>query len=185
MDRIASLTTGTKLILGAGLLLFFDLFFTWQSIEQTFNKQYTFTQNLDAWDAWGLLLGLATIAVVTLAVVRQTGLELSPEVPWNRVVLALGGLIFAVAVVKSLLDEESTIASYVGVALAALVAVGTYLDRERPEPVPRERSYRDEFTPRVRPAPEKPEQNGGASRRTAVEPPSTTQPKPAESAKRW
>jgi hypothetical protein len=189
METIASLPTGTKLILAAGGLLFFDLFFTWQSIEQKFNKKFTFTQNLDAWDAWGLLLGLLLLGVLTLTVVRSTSLELSPEVPWNGVVLALGGLIFAVALVKNLFDEESAIASYVGVVLAATVAVGAYLDRDRPEPVRSERPYHDEWTPRVRPRPSEPQQNGRRARQAPTEPqaahPDPARQAPAESAKRW
>jgi multisubunit Na+/H+ antiporter MnhB subunit len=184
MDTIASLSTGTKLILGAGTLLFFDLFFTWQSVEQRFNKKFTFTQSLDGWDAWGLLLGLLTLAVLTLAVIRLTSLELSPEAPWNQITLGLGGAMFLVALVKNVTDEGSAVASYVGVALAAAVAAGAYLDRDRPEPI-RERSYRDEWTPRVRPTPEHPEQNGGVTARRAPAEPRSAQPRPTESAKRW
>jgi hypothetical protein len=183
MDNIASLSTGTKLILAAGGLLFFDLFFTWQATEQRFSKTYTYTQSLDGWDAWGLLLGLLTLAVITISVIRLTSLELSPEVPWNQIVLGLGALMFLVALVKNVTDEGSAIASYVGVALAAAVAVGAYLDRDRPEPV-RERSYRDEWTPRVRPTATPPEQNGGAARRAPAEP-HAAPPKAAEPAKRW
>jgi hypothetical protein len=183
VETIASLSTGTKLILAGGGLLFFDLFFTWQSVEQRFNKKFTFTQSLDGWDAWGLLLGLLTLAVLTLAVIRLTSLELSPEVPWNHVTLGLGALMFLVALVKNLTDEGSAIASYVGVALAATVAVGAYLDRDRPEPV-RERSYRDEWTPRVRATRDLPQQNGGTPQRSDAEP-RTPQPNAAASAKRW
>ncbi len=56
-------------------------------------------------------------------------MELSDRVPWPTVTLGLGVAVAAVAAVKSLTDADSTIASYAFVALACVVAAGTYLDR--------------------------------------------------------
>jgi MFS superfamily sulfate permease-like transporter len=180
MERTAALSTGTKLILACGGLLFLDLFFTWQKNDQMFGKKFVLTQSLDGWDAWGLLLGLLTLAIVTLAIIRYTGLELSPEVPWNLVTLVLGALVFLVAFVKNLTDSGSTIPSYVGVALAGAVAVGAYLDRSRSEPQ-RDISARAEWKPRVRPAAQAPSADGTAARSAPAEP----EPRSSQPAKRW
>jgi hypothetical protein len=180
VERTASLSTGTKLILACGGLLFLDLFLTWQENEQRFGKKFVFTQSLDGWDAWGLLLGLLTLAIVTLGVIRLTSLELSPEVPWNLVTLVLGALVFLVALVKNLSDDGSTIPSYVGVALAGAVAVGAYLDRSRPEPQ-RDTSAPAQWKPRVRPTAQAPSVDSSPARRASAEP----EHRSAQPARRW
>jgi hypothetical protein len=53
---------------------------------------------------------------------------MSEDVPWTNVTFGLGVATAAIAVVKSLTDSGSTWESYGFVALAVLVAAGTYLD---------------------------------------------------------
>lgn len=149
MKRLAELSTGTKLMLASSILLFFDLFLTWQKVPQVYGGKFNFTTSIDAWDGWGLLLGLATLALLTLVVLRETNVELSPEVPWSRIVLGLSVAMLLLAAVKNLLDAHSAWASYLGVLLAAVCVVGAYLDRDRVEPE-RERPYSETWKPRVR-----------------------------------
>ena len=134
MNRLVALSTGTKLMLAAATLLFFDLFLTWQKVPQEYGGKFNFTSNLDAWDGWGLLLGAATLALLTLLILRETSVDLSPNVPWNRIVLGLTVTMLFLAAVKTLLDAHSAWASYAGIALAAVCAVGAYLDRNRVQP---------------------------------------------------
>jgi hypothetical protein len=149
MQRLAALSTGTKLMLASSILLFFDLFVTWQKIPQEYGSKFDVTDNLDAWDGWGLLLALATLAVLTLLIIRETNVELSPEVPWSRITLGLAVSILAIAVVKNLLDAHSAWGSYAGIALAAVCVFGAYLDRDRVQPE-RERPFSEKWKPRVR-----------------------------------
>jgi hypothetical protein len=137
MERIASLSTGTKLMLASATLLFFDLFLTWQKLPQRFGGKFNFTQNLDAWDGWGLLLGLSTLAFLTLVILRESEIDLSPDVPWNRITFGLAVAMLVIAVVKNLLDAYSAWASYLGIVLAGIAVVGAYLERERPAPEPK------------------------------------------------
>ncbi len=137
MERIKALPRGTKLVLASGVLLFFDLFFTWQKLEVDYGRAGSAREALDGWDAWGLLIGLTTMALVALVIiVRATDVELSPDVPWNRIILALSGLLLFLTLVKNLTDANSSWASYVAIVLAALTVVGAYLTRaeERAEP---------------------------------------------------
>lgn len=177
MERIASLSTGTKLMLASSILFFFDLFLTWQRLPQVYGGKFDVTDNLDAWDAWGLLLGLATLALLTLLVLRETDVELSPDVPWSRITLGLAVGMLAVAVVKNLLDAHSAWASYAGVALAAVCLVGAYLDRDREQPE-RERPFSEKWRPRVR---------ASAGPDVSVQPPErgSEEPRAAESSARW
>jgi hypothetical protein len=143
MSRIAALSTGTKLVLGAGLLLLVDLFLTWQAVPVDFGRNGEVTKSLDGWDFWGLVIGLLTLVLLAITAIREYDYELGSDPRWDRITFALGVLVLAVAVLKNLRDSDSTWASYLGVLLAALVAVGTYLDWSRPrERAPREPVFR-------------------------------------------
>lgn len=132
MERIKALPMGAKLVLASGPLLFLNLSFTWQRLEVDFGPAGRAERLVDGWDRLGLLVGVLTLALVTLVgVVHFTQAELSPSVPWDRLVLALGGLVFALTAVKNLTDAGSTLPSYVGVGLAALVGAGAFWEWNR------------------------------------------------------
>jgi hypothetical protein len=134
MDRIKGLSTGSKIVLACGVLLFFSLFLTWQNLQVDYGPAGTAVLPQDGWDFWGLLIGLVTLAVVSLVVVvHATEVDVSDDVPWERVVLGLAALLFGLTLVKNLTDADSSWVSYPGLALAAGVAGGAYLDwaRER------------------------------------------------------
>lgn len=129
MQRITSLPTGTKLVLVGTTALFLNLSLTWQKVEVDFGPAGRAELLLDGWDAWGLLIGLLALGLLVLTVLLElTDVELPEEVPWGSVSLAAGGVILATTAVKNLTDAGSTLVSYVGVALAALVVLGTYLN---------------------------------------------------------
>ena len=129
MDRVKSLSTGSKIVLGCGVFLFFSLFFTWQTLEIDFGRAGIATLRLDGWDFWGLLIGLLTLTVVTLViVVHATEVEVSEDILWEGVVLALASALLGLALLKNLTDADSAWMSYLGLALAAGVTAGSYLD---------------------------------------------------------
>ena len=129
MAKFKALSRGTQLVLVAGPLLFLSLFFTWQNLAVDYGRAGVATLSLDGWDAWGLLLALLVLATIVLVVLRTfTEVEMSEDVPWLTVCLGLGGTIFVVALLKNLTDAGSSWASYVFVALAGVVAYGTYRD---------------------------------------------------------
>jgi hypothetical protein len=127
MERIRALSTGQRLVLVASPLLFVSLFFTWQKLEVDFGPAGSAERLLDGWDRWGLLIGLLALALTGFAVVAfLTDVELSENVPWERLLLAGGFAVLALTLVKTLLDADSSWASYVGIVLGALVALGAY-----------------------------------------------------------
>jgi len=129
MERFKALSRGTKLILAAGPVLFFSLFFNWQTLRIDYGPAGIAPQPQDGWDVWGLLIALLVIATVTLVVLhRMTEVEMSEDVPWETVTFGLGSTTFALAVLKNLTDAGSTWASYGFVALAGVVAAGAYLN---------------------------------------------------------
>ncbi len=129
MAKFKALSRGTQLVLVAGPLLFLSLFFTWQHVSVDYGRAGVAKLALDGWDAWGLLLALLVIATVVLVALRNlTDVEMSEDIPWQTVCLGLGVTVAVVAVVKNLTDANSSWASYGFVALAVVVAAGTYLD---------------------------------------------------------
>jgi hypothetical protein len=128
LDRVAALSTGTKLMVGAGALLFLDLFLTWQTLELEFGRGQTVTRALDGWDFWGLLIGVLTLALLAVVIVRQTEAEVMLDARWDVLPLALGTVVLALTVVKSVRDAESAWPSYLGIVLAGVVVVGAFLE---------------------------------------------------------
>jgi len=132
MDRIKGLPTGSKIILGCGVLLFMSLFLTWQNLQVDYGRSGTAVLPQDGWDFWGLLIGLVSLGLVSLVVVVEaTDVELSEDVPWEQVVLGVGGFIFGLTLLKNLTDADSSWMSYLGLMLAAGVVAGAYLDWTR------------------------------------------------------
>ena len=128
MEKLKSLSLGTRLVLVAGPLLFVGLFFNWQTLRVDYGPAGVAELPQDGWDAWGLLVGLLAIATVTLVVLRRlTEVEMSEDVPWEKLTLAVGTTAFALVVVKSLTDDNSTWVSYVFVAAAGALAAASYL----------------------------------------------------------
>jgi hypothetical protein len=139
MAKFKALPRGSQIVLVAGPLLFFSLFFTWQYVEVDYGRAGLATMSLDGWDAWGLLIASLLLAVVVLVALRNfTDDELSEKVSWEAITFGLGAAVFAGAVVKSATDSGSTWLSYGFVGLAGAVAVGAYLDwaetRKREQP---------------------------------------------------
>ena len=129
MANFKALSRGTQLVLVAGPLLLLSLFLTWQNVAVDYGRAGVAKLSLDGWDAWGLLLALLVIATVVLVALRSlSGVEMSEDVPWLTVCFGLGMMVALVAVLKNLTDAGSSWASYAFVALAGVVAAGTYLD---------------------------------------------------------
>jgi heme/copper-type cytochrome/quinol oxidase subunit 3 len=129
MATFKALSRGSQLVLVAGPLLFFSLFFTWQYVEVDYGRAGTAKLSMDGWDAWGLLIALLVLTIVVLvALLNFTEGELSEDVPWLTITFGLGAALLAVTAVKSATDAGSTWLSYGFVGLAVAVAAGTYID---------------------------------------------------------
>jgi hypothetical protein len=125
MEQLSGLSTGRKLILGAGLLLLIDTFFHWQSVSIQGLGSY----GVSGWHGfWGVLIGLMTIAILALVAGRAFGVAMPESVPDGLVTLALGGLIPLFALVKALSDSFTAWPAYVGIVLGLGVAAGAWLN---------------------------------------------------------
>jgi len=134
MDRVKGLSTGSKIVLACGVLLFLSLFATWQNLQVDYGRSGKAVLPQDGWDIWGLLIALVVIAAVSVVVVvHATDVDVSDDVAWEQVVLGLAALLVGLTLVKNVTDADSSWVSYLGVAFALGVAGGAYLDwaRER------------------------------------------------------
>jgi hypothetical protein len=123
MPNLSTLSRGTQLLVGAGLLLLIDTFLDWQSVDVG-----PFSVGENAWSGfWGVIMGLALIALLALVIARLFDVELPAGLPEGGIIVGLGVLIFVFALLKNLIDDYSSLWSYIGVLLAAGVAYGAWL----------------------------------------------------------
>jgi hypothetical protein len=135
MPDLRTLSTGTKILLGAGLLLFIDTFLAWQEVSVEVGGVEIASASRNAWHGfWGVVMGLALVALLVWVALQIWKVELPDmNLPEKTVTAGLAGLVFVLAVLKNLIDDYSAWPSYVGVVLAAAVAVGGWMRLQEPE----------------------------------------------------
>jgi hypothetical protein len=135
MPDLRTLSTGTKLIAGAGLLLLIDTFLAWQKVEVKVGGVEIASASQNAWHGfWGVAMGLVLIALLAWVAIQIFSVEIpSMNLPERTVTASLAGVVFVLALLKNLIDDYSAWPSYVGVVLAALVAVGGWMRLQEPE----------------------------------------------------
>jgi hypothetical protein len=118
MDRFNALGRGLQIMLVAGVLLFIDTFFNWQS-----SGGY----GVSAWDDFGgIVMALLTIVMVAWLGARIAGVEIPVPVSDTVLAVAFGVLIFLLALIKNLQDEYSSAWAWIGLILAAAILVGAW-----------------------------------------------------------
>jgi hypothetical protein len=135
----SKLTVGDKIVLGAGVLLILDLLFLpWHriSVGGILDVTRTGVQSPNAF--YGVLALLLVLVMVAQVVVSKLTSAKLPDipVPWSRVHLIAGVGVFALLLLK-LLVETSLLGfgAFLGLILAAAVAFGGYtMSREAPYP---------------------------------------------------
>jgi hypothetical protein len=128
MDRFKALSRGTQLMFAAGVLLLIDTFLNWQKFSAEIAGVEIASVSGNAWHGfWGVLLGLLTIALLAWLVVAMLGVAVNLPVSDMLLSAALGAAILVCALLKVLTDDSSTLWAWIGLVLAALVAVGAWL----------------------------------------------------------
>jgi hypothetical protein len=172
MDRLSALSRGAQIMLGAGVLLFIDLFLPWQS----FDLPEPFSDvTRSGWHGfWGVVLGLLLIVLLAWLVVRIAAVDIPLPVSSAMTAGLLGTLILFFAVIKNLVDDESTIWSYIGVVLAIAIAYGAWMQIQEAGGVD---TLKSEATSRRPPAGDA---GAGTTAGTAPPTPPAPPPPPAE-----
>lgn len=131
---LKALSTGTKLIAAAGLLLLIDTFLAWQKVSVEVSGVEVASASQNAWHGfWGVVMGLALIALLVWVGLQIANVDLNVSLPEATVTAALAGIVFVFALLKNLIDDYSAWPSYVGVVLAALVAAGAWMRMQETE----------------------------------------------------
>jgi cation transport ATPase len=132
MDRFNALGRGAQIMLVAGVLLLISLFLPWQDFDV---GGVADELGVDAtWSGWhgavGVILGLATIALVAWLIVRLLAIDIPLPISQAMTSAVLGGLVALLGIVKllSILGDEQTIWAFIGTILAILVGVGAWLE---------------------------------------------------------
>lgn len=129
-ERMNALTLGMKILLPATALLFIDMFLRWQEVCADLGPLGETCGGQNGWNGlWGVLLGLLTVLMLVWLGLQIANVDISGynlPVTAGLITLGLGVLIFALALLKNLVDDYSTIWSYIGVILAALGAYGAW-----------------------------------------------------------
>jgi hypothetical protein len=127
MDRFNALGRGMQIMLVAGVLLLIDTFLPWQKVTVTILGVEA-SSSANAWHGfWGVVMGLLVIVMVAWLIARLAAVDIPLPVSSAMVSATIAVIIFLFALIKNLADDYSTFWSYLGVILAALVAVGAWL----------------------------------------------------------
>ena len=127
MDRFNALGRGAQLMLVGSVLLLITTFFHWQEIDLEV-LGVSASPGVSAWDdIGGIIMGLLTIVLLAWLVARLAAVEIPIPVSAAMTGGVLAFLIFIFALIKNLTDDYSTFWSYLGLAFAALIAVGAWL----------------------------------------------------------
>jgi hypothetical protein len=128
MERLSALSRGAQIMLVGGILLLICTFLPWQDFDVGgIAEQLGVDASFNAWHGfWGVVLGLLVIVLLAWIVVRIVAVDIPLPVSQAMTAALLGTLILFFAVIKNLVDDESTIWSYIGVLLALAVAYGAW-----------------------------------------------------------
>jgi hypothetical protein len=126
LERFNALSRGSKIMFVAGALLLIDTFFAWQQVEV---EELGIEASRNAWHGfWGVMLGLLTAVLVAWFIAKLVGVDL--RLPVSDAML--GGLLALVillfTLIKILDDDFTNFWAYVGLVLAAIIAVGAWLN---------------------------------------------------------
>ena len=124
MDRFNALGRGFQIMLVAGVLLFIDTFFNWQSVDTAVGEF-----GVSAWDdIGGILMAVLTLVLVAWLVARVAGVDIPLPISASLLAAAFGVLIFLLALIKNLEDDYSSVWAWIGLILAAAILVGAWLE---------------------------------------------------------
>ncbi|MDW8339037.1 MAG: hypothetical protein RMM28_07870 [Thermoleophilia bacterium] len=129
MDRFNALGRGSQLMLVGSVLLLIVSFFRWQEVSVDLGPLGETSGGVSAWDdLGGILMGVLTIVLIARIAAKLAAVEIPLPVSYALTTAVLAAAILILAVLKNLTDDFSTFWSYLGVALAVVIAIGAWLE---------------------------------------------------------
>ena len=133
---LSKLTSGEKVVFGAGLALILDLvFFPWHDFILITR---TAVQNPNSfWGTMALLLTVAMVVVVAVSRFSSSRLPAIP-VPWGEAMFLAGTAVAGLLVFKVVIETTRlAFGAWAGVLLGGAMAYGGYLMRQEASPAKR------------------------------------------------
>ncbi len=123
---LSKLSLGSKVVIGAGVLLLIDSFLHWQEVSVG-----PFTAGVTMWHGWGVVAGLLLLAILAWEVAQLAGIKiaLGPLSP-SMVGAALSGLLVLVTLIKVLTNDFVAVWAWIGLVLSIGVAAGAWLSMQ-------------------------------------------------------
>jgi hypothetical protein len=127
--KLAQLSMASKLLLGAGLLLFIDSFLDWQQVCVGLGAGGPqVCGGRTGWSGWGVLVGLLVIALLIWEGLQLTGAAKGLNVPATLVTAGLAAAILLFTIIKFFVDDTARHwPAWAGLILAIVIAVGGWL----------------------------------------------------------
>jgi hypothetical protein len=131
MDKINTLSTGEKLIVGGGILMLIASFLPWYRVS--FADILTISRN--GWESpgaiWSILATIIAVALAATIVAVKFGNVTLPDlgsITWGQLYLGAGALVGLLILLK-LINESSSISYgfFLGIIAAGAIAAGGYL----------------------------------------------------------
>ena len=125
---LARLSTASKLLLGAGLLLFIDLFLSWQKVCVSF-ANVSSCGSRSGWHGWGTLVGILLILLLAWELIRVMEVAIpNVNLPAALVSAALAAGVLIFTIIKFLADNTARHwPAWLGLLLALIVGAGGFL----------------------------------------------------------
>jgi hypothetical protein len=127
MDKLAELTHGAKVVLGAAILFLILSFFNWQEVDLgAFGEA-----GVSMWHGVGWIAGLLAIAIIVWQAIRLANINLEIGIGPAMVTAFLAVLLLLFTVIKFFADSEfRTWAAWVGLILAIVIAGGAWMNMQ-------------------------------------------------------
>ena len=128
MDKLAELSHGAKVVLGAAIAYFIVLFFRWQEVD----VGGVVSVGQSGWHGVGVICGLLALAIIAWQAVRLANINLEVGVTPSMVTAALAVLLIVFTIIKFLVDNEfRTFWAWLGLILAIVIVVGAWMNMDR------------------------------------------------------
>ncbi len=122
----SKLTLGSKVVLGAGILLLLDSFiFRWQEVSVG-----PFSVGNKMWHGWGVLVGLTLLAILAWEVAQLADVKVELPLSPAMVTMLLSALLVLFTLIKVLTDDYVTSWAWIGLVLSIGVGVGAWLNMQ-------------------------------------------------------
>jgi len=122
----SKLSLGSKVILGAGVLLLVDSLFHWQEVSIG-----PISAGASMWHGWGVLIGLTLLVILAWegAQLAEIKIAVGPLSP-SMVTIVLSALLVLFTLIKVLSNDYVASWAWIGLVLSIGVGVGAWLNMQ-------------------------------------------------------